>query len=163
MLSVEYVAGFFDGEGCIHLSAAPAYQRGVPYIRYVLSVVVGQQRPDVTIDLVNTFGGNVCSTLDRRRARPRSYHQWRLNGRCAGEFLRRIRPHLRYKAAEADIAIEFQGSIDFLRATNYPMKRGIPWFVHERRVELVKQLKALRRSYLEDNDDDTTDLQDHSG
>lgn len=97
-LSPEYLAGFFDGEGCISLSAGDLY---------TLHVSVTQVNPAPLREFAAAFGGNVRL---RRWHRPdqRPGYIWNIASQKAMAMLKVLRPYLIVKAEEADIAIAFQ-------------------------------------------------------
>lgn len=92
-LTVAWAAGFFDGEGNIHI-----YERGN------VGVGASQTTPEPLLALREAFGGDVRG---RTPTDPRHKDQWfwGVRGPMAGEFLRLVRPHLRVKGPLADVAL----------------------------------------------------------
>lgn len=91
--SVAWAAGFFDGEGNVHID-----------VEGNLHVGAAQTTPVPLFALRDAFGGTV-----RDRPSPVLGHRnqwiWRLAGWNAVEFLRLVRPRLRVKGPHADLAI----------------------------------------------------------
>lgn len=76
-----------------------------PYFQVVVNV--GMADPEVVHWLRDTFGGNVHSYEPRPGAK-RGAHHWRLTAGQAIEFLRQIRPFLRLKHRQAELAIAYR-------------------------------------------------------
>lgn len=100
MLSNEYVAGFFDGEGCVNITV-----RGK--IRQVaLRVTIVNTDAAILQELFETFGG----TLTRPRS---SNSRWKLfraiewRGKYAISFLEKIQPFVTVKRPQIELAFEF--------------------------------------------------------
>jgi hypothetical protein len=101
-----WAAGFFDGEGCVGIY--PGRQAGRVRWRLCLSVVQKDRRP---LDLMRErFGGSISRKEDDR---------WVLTfgPGSASAFLREVRPHLRVKADQADVALEFADRLRAGKAT----------------------------------------------
>ena len=99
MLSAEYLAGFFDGEGSVTI--------GLGYGRVTVSVA--QKSRDI-LDLIATeHGGRVHN---KSNVRETGTHHWVLTGReNITRFLSFILPHSIVKADEIKIAIEAAGEM----------------------------------------------------
>jgi len=108
MLSLDYLAGLFDGEGCINIS-----HRGVSRgtARTMLRVSLGNTH-GALLDAIQQQHGGLIRTL-KGRNKPVYVLVW--SDLKAENFLRVIRDRLVIKRAEADLAIEyreFQGRSD---------------------------------------------------
>jgi hypothetical protein len=99
-----YIAGFFDGEGCISISKYQREGRNKTPV-YSLQVVIAQKGVDVLHDL--QFLTGVGALHERHKYHPGTY-EWRLSPNDALDFLTEILPYLRGKHQEALIAIEYQ-------------------------------------------------------
>lgn len=109
-----YMAGFFDGEG--HISIA---RRGVvrtsrvdPTLTRVVYALVAGAAQNVKAPLVlfnDLFGGTLrIDTRDHKKHGKHVTYEWNIGGNLqVPVFLRWLRPYLRVKASQADIAIEF--------------------------------------------------------
>ena len=101
MISSEYAAGFFVGEGCVNFS-----KRGRSRQQF-LRVMITNTDPQILSDLQETFGG--------RLAKPRvladgwkAFRQLILVGEEGFKFLRIVYPYLRLKKKQADLAFRFE-------------------------------------------------------
>lgn len=104
-----WAAGFVDGEGSIGVERRGERSNGA---RLVLTVV--QKHPEPLQELRRLFGGY----LDWQANQGRGKWRWRVQSRHAAEVLETIRPFLRVKGAEADVAIQFQRARGQGRATD---------------------------------------------
>lgn len=88
-----WAAGFFDGEGCVHITG-----------RGQLVLAVGQIAREPLQRLQTAFGGpiRIRPYTDGRR---RDQFAWSLSGRLAFNALRVMRPWLAVKAGIADLAM----------------------------------------------------------
>jgi len=95
---LAYIAGFFDGEGCIYIGKSGGWHH--------LRVTASQANEWIITWLKFSFGGSVnkmtCETGYRQR------WQWHAEGSNAYEFLTSILPYIKLKKAEAELAIQFQ-------------------------------------------------------
>lgn len=102
MYSFEYIAGFFDGEGCV------AVYHNSNTNGYSLRTQLTQNKSDASMKLFkylkSTWGGNLGEhqTLSKKTGL-----NWQANGDVACSFLKDIEPHLNMKQPQARIAIEW--------------------------------------------------------
>ena len=99
MISTEYVAGFFDGEGCVNIST-DTY--GKPFIRILIV------NTDVLVleKFKERWGGNITHNKRHKENWKRSY-TWRLSHNKAINFLKELEPHLIVKKKQTNLAISF--------------------------------------------------------
>jgi hypothetical protein len=92
-VGLEYLAGFFDGEGCVYLWCNR-------YGSWALQVNVAQ-KSKVPLEAF-------CEVFPRGRIYERTggMHNYIINGQAAGEMLRAIRPFLLLKGPQVDLALE---------------------------------------------------------
>ena len=95
-----YFAGFFDGEGCISIARQKKTwgAKDQPHF-HRLRINLSQKDPAVLRQLYDMIGGTLSAT--------NGVWKWFADDAFAVEFLMQIRPYLRIKAVQADIAIEF--------------------------------------------------------
>lgn len=101
MLSPEYAAGFFDGEGCVNITMAGEIRQAV------LRVTIVNTDPNILNEFSKTFDGKLL--------RPRAYSNpnWKLfravewRGKRAVAFLKVIHPHVIVKRKQVDLAFKF--------------------------------------------------------
>jgi hypothetical protein len=99
MLSLAYVAGLFDGEGCIYIGAlAIGRDRKTP--QYFLNVLISNTFLPVLKKVRSQFGGSIHQQRE-------GIYQWVASGRLALPFLRALLPHLQIKRKQAEIGIAF--------------------------------------------------------
>lgn len=103
IVSAEYAAGFFDGEGSISLVAKNVEGRATA--SWMLCVTVAQMNPAPLIALRETWGGTV------RGPRTNGQSEWRAQTKTAGEFLAAIQPYVIVKADVVALALEFRAGV----------------------------------------------------
>jgi len=109
-LTIQYVAGLFDGEGCVNIYQT---KKGVKKDRigYELTATIYNTYFEIIKRLKETFGGY---GLTRKRERVRNgenwktSYEWKLSCSKAKDFLKKLLPYLIIKKEQAKIAIEFQ-------------------------------------------------------
>lgn len=102
---LAYIAGFFDGEGCVQISKCINRARQAGY-RYQLECKITQKCPCPLFDsLRKEFGGWIHETKQEEILNYRLYAQQ------ARTFLREIVPYLRLKKEQAEAGIAFQNSL----------------------------------------------------
>jgi hypothetical protein len=99
MISTEYVAGFFDGEGCVNISTD---RYGKPYLR----ILVVNTDVSVLEKFKEKWGGDISHNKRQKENWKRSF-TWRLSHYKAIEFLAELEPHLIVKKKQANLAISF--------------------------------------------------------
>jgi hypothetical protein len=101
-----YVAGFFDGEGCIGIYSRKDREGGF-HLRTQITQSLSRPTTEALKEMVAVYGGNLSG--QDRYLRKRAYN-WQLNADKAAAFLRRILPHLIIKKEQAQIAVAWQES-----------------------------------------------------
>ena len=101
MVSLEYLAGFFDGEGCITLCDGKR--------KYNLKCICGNTVKESVELFQERFGGKVY-LQDRPFNKPnwKVLWKWVVTDSLADAFIREILPYLRIKRAVAELALEFR-------------------------------------------------------
>ena len=91
---IRYLAGFFDGEGCIHIATVKS--------RCSLRAQVGNNRVDVLNIFKDIFGGTIHA--------PKGYNfsEWRITGTGVEGFLEAMLPYLILKKEEAELGLEYR-------------------------------------------------------
>src|ERR1035437_7618192 len=122
MLSFEYIAGLFDGEGSVRITkSGGAYS----YHPSSIDVRIGQniEHNVVLHEICAMFGGTVCEY-------PNGYSQWIATTTKGASFLKAIEPYLRIKLEEAILVIQYQTYLDSQHQVRG--KRLTPWQEAER-------------------------------
>lgn len=92
-MSPEYVAGFFDGEGCIHLSKNGQCK-----------IMITQKQPEILYVMQKQFGGGVFA----KRNKTGGYFHLQISKKeLMLDFLKAVTPYLFVKRAKAEIALQF--------------------------------------------------------
>ncbi len=102
--SLEYLAGFFDGEGCVCITKSSRPPFGTH--QYILHVSVTQVDPRPLYAFQARFGGHVYTQGKTRRGM-----QWTITAKRAVPVLEVLLPHLVVKRADAEIGIAFQAAL----------------------------------------------------
>lgn len=104
MLSAAYIAGFFDGEGCIGI-----YKNGKQshHLRIQLVQNKSAKVTEAFILLQAHFGG---SFKGHNSPNGRQRYNWQLNSDKAVAFLQMILPHLIIKRQQAEFALAWHKS-----------------------------------------------------
>lgn len=103
--SLAYTAGIFDGEGYITILLLNTYKpKGKTH---QLSVGMTITDRATVAELQREWGGTLV-TDPRYYPNRKVLYMWRATGPTAVVFLKAIRPYLRIKHHQADIAFEFQ-------------------------------------------------------
>lgn len=115
--STRYLAGYFDGEGCIGIyrnsgSADARYRSGKRPIGWVRSVAVNACHKPILDALASRFGGKV--RRQRAKTGNKTLWTWAIGSRTAIEvFLSVVRPHLWEKQAQAELMLmELRGAVE---------------------------------------------------
>lgn len=104
---LAYFAGLFDGEGCIHIRKT---RTKTLKPTYALVCKISMCSFYLLNDIQGLFGGSLIQERPHKYSnRYNKLWTWTASCRIAGRFLLILRPFLRLKGAEADLALEFQG------------------------------------------------------
>lgn len=111
-----YIAGLFDGEGCITLSKSSRLKELTKTPTYVLRARVRMTDENTIRWLHSVIGGRFYSAKNppgRVSKSPNSkpYFEWSVAGINAVEFLKQISPYLRLKKPQAELAFTFGKTI----------------------------------------------------
>lgn len=101
-MSPEYLAGFFDGEGCIDVQYMYSKQApGVFYVRPRLRIALAEVGRELLVDLHRTFGGHLYNRAAITEKQNSSV-SWELCDKVGiASVLRQITPHLVIKREQA--------------------------------------------------------------
>lgn len=103
MLPLEYIAGFFDGEG--NVGIYPKGTGGSYFLRTQLTQGKSETSLGIMQELQGRFGGNISEQPTTSGGRK---YNWQINANAAADFLEAIAPHLVLKREQALFAIEWQ-------------------------------------------------------
>ena len=108
MNKLQYLAGFFDGEGCI--TAGPAKQRKSSKITYKLSMALSNSDIRPLFLFKEYFGGSIIEQKSSKTFKDRRKHYlWQSGGgKCNERCLKKLLPFLITKKEVALAALEFR-------------------------------------------------------
>lgn len=90
---IAYIAGFFDGEGCVRLKNA----------NYVIAHITNSNQK-ILMEVQDLFGGQIRK---QERTPNKTIFNWYITSAEAVDFLRTLSPFLKEKGAQAMLAIKF--------------------------------------------------------
>jgi len=96
-MEIAYLAGLFDGEGCISIQQSKNV-KGI--FNYCLKLIVHMNCKEIIDILQETFGGSVYIRKDKSYA-------WECTGTEADETLKLIVPYLIEKKKQAELGIDY--------------------------------------------------------
>ena len=127
-----YLAGFFDGEGSISVNV------NRKLMRWSLRLSCHQVNPAPLRLFVEVFGGSI--RLTERAGNQRAIYEWVAAGIMGAEALRQMRPYLRVKGEEADVALRFHG----LMKSRSDRRSGLTVEEAGERERLYQELRDLK-------------------
>lgn len=140
MGEIEYLAGFFDGEGSVGIYTNG---RGLFHLRTQLTQNVGKHSTRLADMLVARFGGHYSMNLTLSGY---TNFNWQLSSTPALRFLERIEPRLLLKKEQVRIAIGWQRQrpLPSRDEKGRMRKYAVDHAFDERVSRLVKALKKNR-------------------
>ena len=103
-IDLAYLAGFFDGEGCITL--APTQVNKKWQRTFILRVQLVSTNEWAIQAIKFSCGGVVA--VDRQKGNHKLAYRWVISSNNALVFLKQILPYLKIKRPLAELAIKFQ-------------------------------------------------------
>ncbi len=101
MISNEYAAGFFDGEGCVNLSVSGKNRL------VTLRVMLVNTDEHILAAFQAQFGGEKVTCRTQKNPTWKKFRMLKMTGHTAAAFLIDIAPHVRVKSAQIALALEF--------------------------------------------------------
>lgn len=129
-----YAAGLFDGEGCVAV-----YYRVIDR-QLTTSARIANTDPRPLEWMVETFGGKITWRGGVRRGKRKETYNWYLMNARALAFFTAIRPYVHIKGEQMDLAAELAGTS--------ARGRRISPAVHEQRIAIAAEIKALKRKVI---------------
>lgn len=103
---LAYMAGMFDGEGCIHIARVHTKKRN---LTYQLVCKISMYSLSTLETFKASFGGSIRREVIHEKSNKYGLlHSWAIWGNSSISFLNQLMPYLHIKKAEANLAIEFQ-------------------------------------------------------
>ena len=143
-LSLDYVAGFCDGDGCFTISIARHRRSNDKiYVEYKPMVLVSNTNRKILEDFKKTFkaGSIYLGNYDLERVKKNGWKtrwNWVLNNRQATEFCSIMLNKLIIKRAQAEILIKLQST----RSTRG--KKTMPNILKKQK-EMFKKIRKLNK------------------
>ena len=128
-MSLEYLAGFFDGEGSI------SFER-----RGVLRICVGQINP-VPLRLFKQRYGGQLTRIRRKNPKHRDIYLWMVAAKQCVQVLQDLLPYLRVKRRQALLGLSWQK-----RMLHQGGNKGLPARERGARETIMKRMHALNHA-----------------
>jgi|SRR6476660_301504 len=139
-LTPEWLAGFFDGEGCVSI----VRRHGVPS----LTVNIVQAEYNILALIMMKFDGDRKPVYRRSQSDKKKNYLIQFTGKNALPFLEYIRPHVILKRKLVEWAIEMAG-LHMQAGGNRRNEFGLmPEPVRARREELMEQVRSENKKGL---------------
>lgn len=133
MLSYEYIAGFFDGEG--HIRIGKKSPGGHSRSPYCLIASMANTHRGVLDEIQKVTGGQVIFHKGTK-AQWNPHYRLTFYTQQAYNFIKAVQPYLIVKREEADLAIAF---IEHIKSTSYYFNHG--------RTRMTAEMLAERHDY----------------
>lgn len=139
-----YVAGLFDGEGCVDIYKAST-SKASKSISLMLRVAISQKDGQIMNWLQDNFGGYVGIN----RANGHYIHCWEVRSQKAKEFLSLIYPFSIIKKEQIKVALEFETNKGKYLETlkGYQGFRTLSEEEIKSRIETKEKLQRMKREY----------------
>ena len=134
---LAYIAGYFDGEGCVEIERD---SRG--YTGYSVRIVVTNTYPVILEELEDAFGGTVTSKI-KYSQKHRQVYQWRVLSRDVYNFIDVILPYLREKKLQAKLAKEYCEEFGLGKVSGNSTKRSA--YEKKRQEWYYQELRRLKK------------------
>ena len=139
-LNLDYIAGFFDGEGCISLSL------------HGLRVILTNTDKKILKEIQAYFNSKGQITSKIRNSKDKATKPcWQLIywNRQAEKVVVILMPYLRQKRKQAKLALEFQKTYSLWgELKGRARKYNLMPIVLEKRIGLINDMKKLRKSHV---------------
>lgn len=108
-----WMAGFFDGEGCISIPRANEYYKGQVRPRTRLSIGVANTNKEAIEIFKKCFNGSIHQRMQINSPQRRILYKWELSGKeNQSYFLHCIVPFLKSKRLQGEIALQFLETVN---------------------------------------------------
>lgn len=144
MMTPEYLAGFFDGEGCINITVHGKIRQ------VVLRIYIANTNEAILREIQATFGGYVHIRAKANKCGWKPFGRIIWQGSTATRRLLKITgPHLRLKRRQLELALEFLSFMELPRTIRCERRSGPTGrvFMQRRPETLVKELEFKLRMH----------------
>jgi hypothetical protein len=139
---LPYFAGFFDGEGSIGIYRNSRHHQPGRTLRVQVTQNVSREATELLEEAQRRWGG-ALTIMNRTHARPA--WMWQVSASKGVRALREIRPWLRVKAEQADIALAYWDERTFMRRAANGQFLPLSETVRQQGATAEAALKALKR------------------
>lgn len=115
ILPLQYLAGLFDGEGCVLVGKTHRRRRAYPsgsvrreYDEYTLVANLSNSNHPVLDAIKESYGGQIYPMKSRRN---KPMWAWVITRKAAAGFLHRLWPYLRIKWYEVWLALNYAAEV----------------------------------------------------
>ena len=137
----SYIAGIYDGEGSMYIGLQSRSGR-VP--THFLEISIANTDKPLLDWVQSVCGGRVSKKGTVKNGHTKPGWTWKASSRQAALFLSCLRPYLRVKASQADVAINFQERVTTSDGSRWNL--GIPVAEAEWREQQRFKLIEIRRT-----------------
>ena len=122
MLDSRYVAGLFDGEGCVMIKRNGKH-------RPQITMVVGSTYHPIVLELQKQYGGSIY--LNQRHRNNKQVYAWDITGKAAIAFLNNIAEFVIIKKKQVNLVFNYWLELDeqkreqMIIALNKMNRRGV--------------------------------------
>lgn len=149
-ITLAYLAGFIDGEGCITILRRFKKNKSKNYNYYAV-ISVGQKDGEIMDILKDNFKGNIHHVK-----RDGSYI-WTATDKMASDCIRQLLPFLRYKKPQAEIALQLYDPTIIRKKFNTISPEEL-----QKRELLYEEIRRLKRVFKSPRYTGTTTERDDS-
>ncbi len=135
-----YLAGVIDGEGCIGINKTTnkSVRHKHPYYQVRLRIAMTTEEP---IKSIESWCGGIVS-LTKRKGNSKPIFEWLLLNDKAVAMLQLIKPYLRVKRKQTEIAINFR---DYYHTHSGYGRAETPIEVSRQREKYFQEMKQLNK------------------
>ena len=135
---LSYLAGYFDGEGCIHISLQKRGKGG----NHVLVCTIGTCDKDVPILYHKRFGGWYGEVLKPNGSgETKRYYRWQVVSKDAESFLNIIEPYLIAKKQQALLGLKMRKRMSWKGGSGHSLPEG----EFNLREQVRKEMSLLKK------------------
>ena len=143
---LAYMAGFFDGGGCVGIYKSKRCYKGKQKESLVLQCYISQTNPSILERFRDAFGGSIRAETRHLKPNWRVSWTWHIASVKARSFLETIEPYLVLKYEEVELAIRFHLSQSKRSKMRSKFGGPIPFTDEERAIREAQMilLKSLK-------------------
>jgi hypothetical protein len=150
-MDYRYVAGLFDGEGSLGLYQSREKRNRInrtPGFRFYMKANLSNSYSPILIELQDMFGGDIQVMTSSSSDHP--VYSWRIEGRKARIFLKKIRKYSRIKRPQIELALEYLTYLDNIGNVRWhPISERSK--IITKKINYVRKFKALKERIFHEN------------